>query len=75
MQPHDPRYKKERKKKKKKKNLNSWYHEQLLLPNSMRFPTQRVELRDLLDCNRLSQVSWEVDVQVPKNSKPVGDKL
>ena len=34
-----------------------------------------MEFRDLLNSNRLGQVPGKVNVQVPKNCKPVGDKL
>ena len=70
---HDPRYKKEKKKKILIPGImNNYFY---LILYAFLFQTQRAEFRDLLNSNRLSQVSWEVDVQVPKNSKPVGDKL
>lgn len=32
-------------------------------------------LSTLLDGDRLGQIPWEVDVQISKDSKPVGDEL
>lgn len=50
--------------------INNYFHSMLLLSDSV-----NVNFSSLLDGDRLGQIPWEINVQVSKDGKPVGDEL
>lgn len=76
MQPIPEMITEENTKKKRHENpnihgiINNYFHLMLLLSDFGEW-----DLPSLLDSDRLGQVPWEVDIQISKNGKPVGDEL